>query len=116
MTRRAILCAFVVALTFIGCFRTSYINLHPRVEPPAHTAEDVDRSQPKLWRHFWVFGWAPGELVIEAPKACKGVEHIDRIKTRQTFVQGVIAAFAGYYINIYSPYTGGVVCDHSAGR
>ena len=31
----------------------------------------------------------------------------------RSFVQGLIAAFAGYYINIYSPYSGRVVCDHS---
>lgn len=43
----------------------------------------------------------------------RGVEHVKQIETRQTFVQGLIAAFAGYYINIYSPYTGAVICDHT---
>ncbi len=116
MKRQAILPLLIVAAICSGCFRTSYINLHPRVEAPAHTSDELDRSQPKLWRNFWVWGWAPGEMAIDAQKACGGIEHIERIKTRETFVQGLIATFAGYYINIYSPYTGGVVCDHSAGR
>ncbi len=62
------------------------------------------------WRHFFVYGWAPSERVIDARGYCGGAEYVQEIETRQTFVQGPIATFAGYYINIYSPWTGEVVC------
>jgi hypothetical protein len=51
---------------------------------------------------------------VDASAYCHGTERIERIETRRSFVQGLIAALAGYYINIYSPYTGRVVCDHHA--
>jgi hypothetical protein len=51
--------------------------------------------------------------VIEASEQCGGVEHVQRIETRRTFVQGLIAQVAGYYVNIYSPYSGGAICDHT---
>ena len=38
------------------------------------------------------------------------------IRTRETFVQGLIAAFAGYYINVYSPYTAEVICEDEVVR
>lgn len=93
-----------------SCARTVYMNLHPRQQPLA-VAPDADRSSPSYWRHFFVFGWVPGERVIDASAYCGGTERIVRIETRRSFVQGLIAALAGYYINIYSPYTGRVVCD-----
>lgn len=101
-----------------GCYRTSYSNLAPPVpmserEPPTTTGSRVPASP---WRHFWVYGWAPGELVIDAAATCGGTNHVAQIETRQTFAQGLIAAFAGYYINIYSPYTGAVVCDNERRR
>jgi hypothetical protein len=105
-----------VLILFTGCARTVYTNLHPRIDPPTEHQDDIDRSTPRSWRSFFVFGWAPEERVIDASKACGGIEHVDRIETRRTFVQGLIAAFAGYYINIYSPYSGAVVCDHTARR
>jgi hypothetical protein len=105
---RIALCLLVLAAT--GCARTVYTNLHPQMPlPAAETAGD--RSSPQYWRHFFVFGWVPGELEIDAQYYCNGTEHIERIETRRSFVQGLIAAVAGYYINVYSPYTGRVVCD-----
>ena len=106
--RLALLC--VLLATMSACARTVYTNLHPQLPPPA-VASDVDRSSPEYWRHFFVYGWAPGELVIDASAYCNGTDRIERIETRQSFAQGLIAAVAGYYINIYSPYTGRVVCD-----
>jgi hypothetical protein len=76
----------------------------------------ADRSSPKSWRHFFLFGWAPGELVIDGAHYCGGGEHVERIETRQSFVQGLIYQLAGYYINIYAPYTGRVVCDYHVER
>ena len=63
-------------------------------------------------RGFWVYGWAPGMLRIDAASACGGLGHVKRAETERSFAQGLIAMFAGYYINIYSPYTARVVCDH----
>ena len=93
-----------------SCAKTVYTNLHPQLPAPA-TSVDGDQSSPKHWRNFFVFGWAPGELVIDAAAYCSGTDRIERIETQQTFVQALIAAFASYYINIYSPYTGRVVCE-----
>ena len=102
---------FCLFLAFApACARTVYTNLHPQLPAPK-LAPDVDRSSPKYWRHFFIYGWVPGELVIDASAYCNGTAHIERIETQQSFVQGLIEAVAGYYINIYSPYTGRVVCD-----
>jgi len=104
----ALACLLLVGIT--GCARTVYTNLHPNAPAPA-VAMPSDRSSPTYWRHFFIYGWVPGELVVDASAYCHGTERIERIETRQSFVQGLIATFAGYYINIYSPYTGRVVCD-----
>jgi hypothetical protein len=106
----------LVSFAAAGCFRTRYVNLAPLAARPTEELPNVDRGTPRSWQHFFVFGWAPGERVIEASDECGGVEHIRRIETRRTFVQGLIATFAGYYINIYSPYSGGVICDHTRER
>jgi len=99
----------------VSCSRTVYTNFAPQPESP-HAHDTVDRSSPPYWRSFFVFGWAPGELVIDASAYCGGRDHVAKIETRRSFVQGLIAAFAGYYINIYSPYTGKVVCDYHDDR
>ena len=103
-----VLVAFVLAVT--GCFRTVYHNL----EPPSYqlTAQSVrpNREENSSWQSFFIWGWAPGERVIDASARCGGLGQVQEIRTEQTFGQGLIAAVAGYYINIYSPYTGEVVC------
>lgn len=100
--------AIVLAAT--GCFRTAYHNL----EPPSYqlTTQSVHRNREdnSSWQHFFVYGWAPSERVIDAAARCGGPAQVQEIRTRQSFGQGLIAAVAGYYINIYSPYTGEVVC------
>lgn len=100
----------VLLLATIGCARTVYTNLHPQAPVPA-VRPAPDPAKPQAWRHFFVFGWVPGELLIDAEADCGGSEHIERIETRESFVQGLIASVAGYIINVYSPYTGRVVCD-----
>lgn len=111
MTRlRLALICFLLA-TAPACARTVYTNLHPQLPAPA-VAPHADQSSARSWRSFFIFGWVPGELVIDASAYCNGTDRIERIETRQSFVQGLVAAFAGYYINIYSPYSGRVVCDH----
>jgi hypothetical protein len=111
-------CAFLLftlwsVLVFSGCSRTKYMNVAPLSRPPTHQVSEMAKPAPNSWQHFWVYGWAPSEKAIDAAAECGGVEHVKQIETRQTFVQGLIAAFAGYYINIYSPYTGAVICDHT---
>jgi hypothetical protein len=106
--RVALLCLCLA--TGPSCARTVYTNLHPQLPSPAPDPT-ADRSSPRYWRHFFLFGWIPGEMVIDAAAYCGGTDRIERIETRESFVQGFIAAFAGYYVNIYSPYTGRVVCD-----
>jgi hypothetical protein len=97
--------------------RTVYINLHPAVVATASQPSHVVRSSPRYWRDFFLFGWVPGELVVDAADECGGAEHVERIETQQSFVQRLIASFASSYpINVYSPYTGRVVCDFQAAR
>lgn len=109
MISRCALLILILAAT-PSCFRTVYTNLHPEIPVPSPKAE-ADRTPPQYWRHFFVFGWVPDEMVIDAEHYCDGTGRIDRVESERSLAQGVIAAFAGYYINIYSPYTGRVVCD-----
>jgi hypothetical protein len=107
--------ALVVLLSVVGagCFRTSYYHLQP--EPPTPVPA-VARIRPdSRWRHFFLYGWIPSEMVIPAGSRCGGAEHVAEIRTRQTFLQGLVAELASYYVNIYSPYTGEVLCagDHA---
>ncbi len=82
------------------------------VDPQTSSASTApDRIKLSRWLNFWVFGWVPGEMRLDAAAHCGGIEHVDSLETRLTFLQGLIAAFAGYVINVYSPYTGWVVCD-----
>ena len=92
-----------------GCFRTVYHHLEPPSYQPATHSPRVVRED-SGWQHFFLYGWAPGEKVIDAAGRCGGPGQVQEIRTEQTFLQGFIGAIAGYYINIYSPYTGEVVC------
>lgn len=113
MKRLAVLAMAAVLVS--GCFRTTYTNLAP---PTDAALTPVAATKPKSagWQHFFVYGWAPGEKQIDAAAFCGGAEHVRAIETERSFVQGLVAAFAGYYINIYSPFTGRVVCDNSKTR
>ena len=99
-----------------GCHRTRYTNLAPLTTDRPGIRMGAPRDNPGSWQSFFVYGWSPAELVIEAGRACGGASHVQMIETRRSFVQGLIAAVAGYYINIYSPYTGAVTCDSSRTR
>ena len=81
--------------------------------PPPTPAQPEPVSR---WQHFFVWGWFPIERVIDAGRACGGPEKVHAIETRQTFLQGLIAVFAGYYVNVNSPYNGEVVCEGAAHR
>jgi len=109
--KRLVALAVVLALGGpVGCYRTHYKNVAPPFVPPpsAPAVKPPDQS----WMHFFLFGWIPGERRIDAAEQCGGAEHIEAIETERRFIQGVIAIFASYYINIYSPWTGRVLCDN----
>ena len=102
-----------VTLLLAGCFRTRYVNLQPRLllaSPSAATAAPTPKPH-SSWQSFFIWGWVPSQRVIPAAEICGGPESVKEIRTERTFVQGLIAMFAGYYINIYSPYDGLVVCE-----
>jgi hypothetical protein len=100
-----------VLIGSFGCYRTHYTNVAPPVvSAPSSLTPEKPRDQ--TWIHFFIYGWVPGEQRIDAAKQCGGAQHIKVIETEQRFVQGLIAIFASYYINIYSPWTGRVVCDN----
>lgn len=107
------LVAFVAfaALLSLGCARTSYVNLHNLPEPD-HPPE-FETPLPRGWQSYFLWGWVPTGRYFDAAEQCLGTEHVLRIETRRTFLQGLVAAFAGYYVNVYSPYNGRVICDHT---
>ena len=45
---------------------------------------DADRSPPRSWRSFFVYGWAPAEVVIDASAYCDRTERIERIERIET--------------------------------
>lgn len=99
-----ILCAMLS-----GCYQAHYSNVHGRNHTPP-PAGDVRRADPGPgWQSFFLFGWIPAQLRIDARGLC-GDGRIREIRTQQTFLQGLIRAVAGFYVNIYSPYTGQIVC------
>lgn len=110
--KRIAAAALVGVLTgSLGCYRTHYKNVAPPVVlEPSNTTPEKPRDQ--TWIHFFIWGWIPSERRIDAAKQCGGAEHIVAIETERRFVQGLIAVFASYYINIYSPWTARVVCDN----
>jgi len=103
----------VVCLAATGCFRTHYINLSPA--NPMRSADSYVPVHVTGWQSFFVWGWFPIEHRIDALERCGGADKIDSIKTRQTFLEGLVAAFAGYYVNIYSPWDGAVYCTEEPG-
>lgn len=110
----SVLLTVVLVVGSGGCYRTIY----QRLEPPAATPDEsvTFRERDSGWQHFFVFGWFPSEKVIDTRKRCGDAQRVKEIRTQQTFAQGLIATFAGYYVNIYSPYTGQVVCEGDAAR
>ena len=102
----------LVLLPLSGCYRTHYVNFSPENPNRATTVAVPQRAAG--WQHFFLFGWAPGERVIDATAECGDASNIESIRTRRTFVQGFVAILASYYINIYSPWDGAVYCLRSS--
>ena len=97
-----------MVLLTTGCYRTVY----RRLEPPGEAARS--RAEPRrspAWRSFFLYGWLPGQLVVHAAAECGGAVNVREIRTRRTFGQGLVAKFASSAgVNVYSPWTGEVVC------
>ena len=116
--RLRIIVILLIMLTSSGCYRAVYKNVqggrdsaregHSKGSTPVL----VDNSSESGWQHFFIYGLVPSEKIINASGICGGAEHIKSISTRRTFAEGLVTMFAGYYINIYSPYDGEVECDN----
>ena len=101
----------VIALSlflFSGCYRTHYVNFSQHNPQRATSSSESDASDG--WQSFFLYGWLPGERRVDARRWCGGEENIDSIKTRKTFLQGLVTQVAGYYINIYAPWDGEIHC------
>ena len=106
--REALALSFLLLLS-TSCFRTHYENFspaNPNLAP--QTAQPVKRGSG--WQHFFIYGLVPSELTIDAREQCGGTENLHSIQTRQTFIEGLVESFAGFYINIYAPWDGAVYC------
>jgi hypothetical protein len=99
----------VLLCAVTGCYRTVYRNLEPPGDPSA--ARITARRSP-AWRHFFLYGWVPHEVVVQAAAECGGGANVREIRTRRTFGQGMVATFATTGgVNVYSPWIGEVVCS-----
>lgn len=97
-----------LCLLLPACFRTHYSNFRPpEPQPPGQGAPVKAESG---WRHFFLFGWIPSEMPIDARAKCGAASNIHSIQTRQTFLEGLVESVAGYYVNIYAPWDGAVYC------
>lgn len=100
----------IMAIATAGCFRTAYVNLHPPMPSPEVAQANPPSQPPSRWQHFFLFGWIPSERLIRADEICGGSERVKEIRTRQTFLEGLVEALSSYYVNIYSPWDAEVVC------
>jgi hypothetical protein len=51
------------------------------------------------------------EARVNAAAECGGAANVHEIRTRRSFNQGLVAAFASSSgVNVYSPWTGEVIC------
>jgi hypothetical protein len=109
--RSALAAALLCALLASGCYRTVYTNFGAVADPPPATPDELDGWRSKnSWQHFFIWGWIPEELFVDARQKCGRADNIRAVETRRTFLEGLVAQFAGYYINIYSPYDAAVRC------
>jgi hypothetical protein len=99
-------CSFLLVAS--GCYRTVYRQLQP---PGEELRARITPQRPRAWRSFFLYGWVPGQLVVQAAAECGGAANVREIRTRRSFTQGLVAKFASSAgVNVYSPWTGEVVC------
>ena len=99
-----------VLISFLAssCYRAHYVDFSP--ENPNRATSTTVPVRVTGWQSFFLFGWVPGTRLIDASSACGGADNIESIRTRQTFLQGLVTMLASYYINIYAPWNGAVYC------
>ncbi len=101
----------VIALLTIfvsGCYKTTYSSLYAKDYSVPEDSIPTNHRE-SGWQHFFLFGWAPGEKIIDSAELC-GEGYVKEIHTHLKFTQGLVSVLATYYINIYAPYTGKTVC------
>ncbi len=114
MSKPTIIAALILlALVASGCYRTNYINFgppqkHAEARAPQELSDEYTTNNG--WQHFFLYGWIPGQRNYAVDATCGGADRIESINTRQTFLQGLVRAVAGFYINIYSPYNAKIEC------
>lgn len=109
---RSLALAVALSVALPGCFQTHYTNLPPpAAERSVDTSEVSPRARPSGWQSFFIWGWVPSEKIIRADQQCGGVGRVREIRTQRTFLEGLVAAVAGYYVNIYSPYDAEIFCE-----
>jgi Bor protein len=101
--------AVMLACSSIGCYRTVYRNLEP---PGAMSEQPASVRRSSGWRSFFLYGWVPREVTVNAAGECGSADNVREIRTRRTFSQALVATFASSSgVNVYSPWTGEVVCS-----
>jgi Bor protein len=112
MSARVCIVVCVLFCAGTGCYRTVYRNF----EPPGDTsAARLGARRSPAWRHFFLYGWVPHEVVVHAAAECGGAANVREIRTRRTFGQGLVASFATTGgVNVYSPWIGEVICSQRA--
>lgn len=101
--------ALVLVVGSAGCYRAVYTGLaapnavsQPRPETARRTSS---------WRSFFLYGYLPPEVVVDAGAECGGAARVREIRTRQSFTQALIRTFAtSGGVNAYAPWTGEVIC------
>lgn len=102
----------LLCLSLTACYRTHYANFSPQnPNRPGAAAAPAPIRSTNGWQHFFLWGWVPVERTIDAKQECGGSENVAAIRTRRTFLEGLVAAVAGFYVNIYSPWDGAVDCS-----
>jgi hypothetical protein len=105
---RQLAAAALLALS-AGCYRTVYTGF----ATPGTAAPTITQPAPRSssWRSFYLYGYLPAELVVDAAAECGGADRVREIRTRQSFSQGLVSMFAtSSGVNAYAPWTGEVVC------
>jgi len=90
-----------------GCYRAVYTDFASPGDAPRPAAARRSSS----WRSFFLYGYLPAEIVVDAAAECGGAARVHEIRTRQTFTQALIRMFAtSGGVNAYAPWTAEVVC------
>jgi hypothetical protein len=103
-----------LAVSSVGCYRAVYTGLGP---PGTANTRVASGPRSSAWRSFYLYGYLPAELGVDAAAECGGPDRVREIRTREAFTQGLIRTFASSSgVNVYAPWTGEVICASDAGN